>query len=634
MPRLKQIFAQTDSLYLRGRHFLLIDVVLIALSYFFSYVFRFDLGKYQIYYEQFSLFTLILIMIRLPVFYYFGLYRRLWRYASVKELVEIVFAVSVGSGLALALFIISNSFNWYPPYANFPRSIFALEWLLTLLLIGGSRFAIRITSEGWQPPLSKTPEFKTAIIIGAGDAGVALAREMQTSPHVQLTPVAFVDDDPLKTGGQIRGLPVIGSRQQIQAIATQTGAKVAIIAMPTASGKIVRETVEQCHEAGLETRIIPGIYELLDERVTVKRLRNVQLDDLLRRESRASDTTFTSNYLTGQRVLITGAGGSIGSELCRQIARYQPAQMILLGHGENSIFQIHNEIASRFPAIKCDPVIADVRNLKRLTDIFQRFNPDIVFHAAAHKHVPLMELNPSEAITNNVFGTRNVLTACEETNVQQFVLVSTDKAVRPASIMGATKRLAEILVLETAQRTGKAFVTVRFGNVLGSRGSIVPIFQNQIATGGPVTVTHPDVKRFFMTIPEATQLIIRAGALGKGGEIFVLDMGPQVKIVDLAKDLIRLSGLEVNRDIDIVFTGLRSGEKLEEELFAPDETYDTTPDERIFVIHSRPKPLSTVLHQELTALEALLQHNSNDTMLKYVIRAISNLSQLSDVSCT
>jgi FlaA1/EpsC-like NDP-sugar epimerase len=449
---------------------------------------------------------------------------------------------------------------------------------------------------------------------------------MQTSHHVQLIPVAFVDDDPLKIGRQIRGLPIVGPRQKIQAIAIQTQSKVAVIAIPTASGKVVRETVEQCHEAGLETRIIPGIYELLDERITVKRLRNVQLDDLLRRETRANDTTFTSNYLTGQRVLITGAGGSIGSELCRQIARYRPSQMILLGHGENSIFQIHNEIASRFSTIKCDPVIADVRNPKRLSDIFQRFRPDIVFHAAAHKHVPLMEMNPPEAITNNVFGTHNVLVACEEANVKQFVLVSTDKAVRPASIMGATKRLAEVLVLEAAQRTGKGYVAVRFGNVLGSRGSIVPIFQNQIAAGGPVTVTHPEVKRFFMTIPEATQLIIRAGALGRGGEIFVLDMGEQVKIVDLAKDLIRLSGLEVNRDIDVVFTGLRPGEKMEEELFAPDETYETTPDERIFVIHSHAATFSRPLLEGLTDLETALHQNNREPLLDHTLRVIKNLS--------
>lgn len=622
-----QTFTKHHSLYLRGRHFLLIDIALIALSYFLSYVVRFDLSTYQEYYEPYSLLTLALIMVRLPVFYYAGLYRRLWRYASVKELVEIVFAVSVGSSLVLAIFIGLNFLHLFPLYTSFPRSIFALEWLLTLLFVGGSRFAIRIIGEGWQSGPRTSSGLKTTLIIGAGDAGVALAREMQTSRHVQLTPVAFVDDDPHKIGRQIRGLPIIGSRQQIQAIASQTQAEVAIIAMPMASGKVVRETVEQCHAAGLETRIIPDMYELLNERTVVKRLRGVQLDDLLRRETRANDTAFTPNYLTGQRVLITGAGGSIGSELCRQIARYQPSQMILLGHGENSIFQIHNEILSRFSNIKCDPIIADVRSLKRLTDIFQRFNPDIVFHAAAHKHVPLMEMNPSEAITNNVFGTRNVLTVCEETDVKQFVLVSTDKAVRPASIMGSTKRLAEILVLEAAQRTGKAFVAVRFGNVLGSRGSIVPIFQNQIAAGGPVTVTHPDVKRFFMTIPEATQLIIRAGALGRGGEIFVLDMGEQIRIVDLAIDLIRLSGLEVNRDIDIVFTGLRPGEKLEEELFAPDETYNTTLDERLFVIHSPAAALTRPLLDGLASLEAALHQNNHEPLLDSTLRVIRSLSR-------
>lgn len=611
---LKQWLAQNYLLYLRGRHFILIDVVLISLSYFLSYVFRFDLGKYHDYYSRYSLLTLVILVIRLPVFYWFGLYRRLWRYASIKELFEIIFSVSSGSGVLLLFFIAALIWEASPNVVAFPRSIFALEWMLTLLLVGGSRFALRVLNESWQLPPRTAFDAKKTLIIGAGDAGATLAREMQTSSHVRLIPVGFIDDDPLKIGRQIRGVRVLGTRENLATVAKQTDAQVAVIAMPSVAGKVIRETVEHCRAVGLEARIIPGIYELLDGRVTTRRLRNVQLNDLLRRESHATDLNFVATYLTKQRVLITGAGGSIGSELCRQIARAAPSRLILLGHGENSIFEIHNELNKRYPQIDLVPVIADVRDHDRLLKIFEAHNPQAVFHAAAHKHVPLMETNPGEAITNNVIGTANILAACEAAKVKRFVLVSTDKAVRPTNIMGLSKRFAELLVIAAAQRTQQAYVAVRFGNVLGSRGSVVPIFENQIAQGGPITITHPEIKRFFMTIPEAARLIMRAGSLGNGGEIFVLDMGEQIRIVDLATDLLRLSGLESGSDIEIVFTGLRLGEKMEEELFAPNETYRRTDDERIFVITNQ-KPLDlSQLGLCVNELTAVSNHNQTNLL--------------------
>ncbi len=619
-------------MYMRGRHFLLIDTVLISLAYFMAFVIRFDLINYRDYYERFSLITLGVVALRLPVFVYFGLYRRLWRYASVRELVAIVIAVSVGSGLGLLIIVVLGLRGSDSPVFGFPRSIIVLEWLLTLTFVGGSRFAVRVVAEGRLPEVAgDKSESRLALIIGAGDAGVALAREMQTSSQVDLVPVGFVDDDPMKIGHEIRGLPVIGSRRTLPAIAAQTGARVAAIAMPTAPGKVIRETVELCRQAGLETRTIPGMYQLLDGRVSINSLRAVELEDLLRREPKTTNLDDVAGYLENRRVVVTGAGGSIGSELCRQIARYKPEKLVLIGHGENSIFDIYNELSSRFPALKVESVIADVRDRARMMAIFDRYRPGVVFHAAAHKHVPLMELNPVEAVTNNVFGTRNMLAASEAYGVERFVFVSTDKAVRPVNAMGATKRLAELLVLDAARRTGRTFVAVRFGNVLGSRGSVVPLFQKQIAAGGPVTVTHPDMKRFFMTIPEASQLILRAGALGKSGEMFVLDMGEQVRIVDLVNDLIRLSGYEAGRDIDVAFVGLRPGEKLEEELFFPEEKSDRTIDERIFVVRSGVGSPVDDYSEQMSRLEAATQRNDEPGVATALRQLTDELQQSESV---
>jgi FlaA1/EpsC-like NDP-sugar epimerase len=605
-------------MHIRERYFILIDILLISLAYFLAFVIRFDLASYRSYYVQFGLFTLVLLVIRLPVFYAFGLYRRLWRYASIAELLAIVIAVSTGSGLALlAVLILANRLLPLPPLVGFPRSVIALEWLLTIAFVGGSRFAVRALGEGhWISWVRVSGiDFQPALIVGAGDAGAGLAREMQTSPHVRLIPVGFVDDDPLKHRRQVRGLPVLGSRQQLPAIAARTGARVAVIAMPTAAGHVIRETVELCRKAGLETRTIPGMYELLDGRVTARRVRTVQLDDLLRRESNIHPMALAADYLTDRRVLVTGAGGSIGSELCRQIMHYHPRRLILLGHGENSIYQVYKDLSDNFLRPVVEPIIADIRDRDRLDAVFNATQPEVVFHAAAHKHVGLMERNVLEAVSNNVFGTANVLAVCEAQATERFVLVSTDKAVRPINVMGATKRLAELLTLAAARRTGYAYVGVRFGNVLGSRGSVVPLFQRQIAAGGPVTVTHPQIRRFFMTIPEAGQLILRAGTLGQGSEIFVLDMGEQIRIVDLAHDLIRLSGLEVGQDIDIVFTGLQPGEKMQEELFFPNEKHEITSDEQIFVVRDSAEGPTADFAAGLLRLEAAVDQGEESRVL-------------------
>ncbi|MGB9593871.1 MAG: polysaccharide biosynthesis protein, partial [Anaerolineae bacterium] len=426
------------------------------------------------------------------------------------------------------------------------------------------------------------------LVIGAGDAGAMIVREMHNNPDINMLPVGFVDDDDRKIGNYIHGVKVYGSRKDIPELARRLHVDEALIAMPTAPGKSIREIVGICESAGIRFRTLPGLFELLNGKVWLSQIRDVQLEDLLRREPTNVNLEEIAGFISGTTVLVTGAGGSIGSELCRQIARFRPGRLILLGHGENSIYNIEQELCRKFPSLPRDVIIADIRDANKIHAILQRYRPQIVFHSAAHKHVPLMEHNVDEAITNNVLGTRNVVQAALTADVERFVLISTDKAVRPTSIMGATKRIAEMIVQEAAMRSGRAFVAVRFGNVLGSRGSVVPLFKEQIAAGGPITITHPEMTRFFMTIPEAVQLVIQAASLATPGQIYALDMGDPVRIVDLAKDLVELSGLKLGRDIEIVYTGLRPGEKLHEELFTREEQRTATTYEKIFIAQSLP----------------------------------------------
>lgn len=551
----------------RNRYLLLLDLILIAASVFGSYALRFELGEQFYFYLPSAYWMLGAALITKPiVYYFFGLYRRLWSYASTQELKLITFAVTTGSvilSLEMIIFAAMKVFN------GFSRGILIIDWILSILLVGGFRFTLRIINDSQTSAdiHKKSIGAKRALIIGAGDAGAMVVKELQKNRELNLIPVGFLDDNPVKIKQQIHGIPVVGALSDIGRVLDHKEIDEVIIAIPSAGGKIIRMVADVCRLKGIPFRTMPGIYELLGGKVSVSRLRDVDIADLLRRQPTYMKGELVGSVISGRMVMVTGAGGSIGRELCRQIARWNPSGIILLGHGENSIFETWLEIQEGYPSLPIFPVIADIRDFSRISSVFKKFRPEVVFHAAAHKHVPLMEMNVDEAVSNNVLGTRNVARACEENGTGRLVMISTDKAIRPANIMGASKRFAEMIVLDTAHRTNKPYCVVRFGNVLGSRGSVVPLFKRQIARGGPVTITHPDMRRYFMTIPEAVFLVLQAAGMSHCGETFVLNMGQQVRILDLAEDLIRLSGLEPGKDIDIVFTGIRPGEKLSEDLW-------------------------------------------------------------------
>jgi FlaA1/EpsC-like NDP-sugar epimerase len=563
----------------RNRFVLIGDIALTIVSVLGSFALRLDVGELPYYFPAVVLMCVVALLIKIPIYYVFGLYRRLWIYASTGELRLITAAVTtasvVTSGVMAVLIVTGNVLP------GMPRSALGIDWLLSLVLIGGSRFALRILSEqSMVAPASG--KGKRALVIGAGDAGALVVRELQRSPQLGMTPIGFLDDDPAKQKHSIHGISVIGKVDDLEAVIDLHRVDVAILAIPSAPGQLVRSVNDVCRIKGIPSRTVPGIYELIGGKVSVNRLREVDITDLLRREPVHVNDEAVGAALAGRRVLITGAGGSIGRELCRQIARRNPSELVLLGHGENSIFEIYLELREDYPDLLLSPVIADVRDAGRLSRVFEAHRPHVVFHAAAHKHVPLMEVNIVEAVTNNVLGTCNVVQASLGAGVERLVLISTDKAVYPASIYGATKRLAEMIVLQAGRETHRAFTVVRFGNVLGSRGSIIPIFKQQIARGGPVTITHPDMFRFFMTIPEAVYLVLQAASMESGGETFALNMGAPVRVLSLAEDLIRLSGLEPYRDIEISYTGSRPGEKLVEELWEAGKPLKETPHPDVF----------------------------------------------------
>jgi FlaA1/EpsC-like NDP-sugar epimerase len=577
-------FSPTPRIHgMRNRYFLVIDLLIFVVTPIMAILIRRE-GSFEFFNHSEELVSVIAFfaVIKFVTFLLGGMYWQMWRHASVDELAKI--------GL-LGLFIIVGQTLAYSELSRVdtslivavPRSVPVIDGILTLFFVGAVRFSARY-SERIRSRMTGLLTGSPVLVVGAGDAGILLVGEMQSNPQLGLRPIGFVDDDPHKRGLMIRGVRVLGDRTKIPELAEEFNVEEIIIAMPTAPGSVIREIDEICVGTGRRTRTIPGVFELLDGSVNIKKLRDVAIEDLLRREPVKIDDAVIRSEIQGRRVLITGAGGSIGGELCRQVARYGPGQVILLGHGENSIFEIAAELSHTYPEVAFSTVLADVRDRQRLSVLINRYKPELVYHAAAHKHVSLMELNPSEAVTNNIVGTLNLVEVCAEANVLRFVLISTDKAVNPTSVMGATKRVAELIVQEAARETGKEFVAVRFGNVLGSRGSVIPTFRKQIERGGPITVTHPDVKRYFMTIPEAVQLVLQAGSTGKGGEIYMLDMGEPVKIADLASDLVKLSGFEMHRDIEIVFTGLRQGEKLFEELVLDDEHFVKTRHEKIFVL--------------------------------------------------
>ena len=588
-----------DRFHIRNRYFLFIDLGLITLSVILSFFFRLELS--QVYYDYLPTIAWMLgvsLILKPLIFHRFGLYRRFWAYASTREAVMITLAVSLSSVLVGGILLAMDNWN---VFEYFSRSVPVIDWMLSLILIGGARFAPRVAAE--RGVSSRTAKgVRQVLIVGAGDAGALVVRELQKNPQLNQRPAAFLDDDLDKQNFQIHGVPVVGTLDDLAEQIEIGLIDEVVIAIPSAPGQLVRKVAEVCRQKGIPSRTMPGIYELLGGSVSVNRLREVDITDLLRREPTYIDNQRVGQSLSGKRVLVTGAGGSIASELCRQAARWGPAELVLLGHGENSIFEILIELEDSYPSLPLHPVICNIRDGGRLDSVFERFKPEIVFHAAAHKHVFLMEKNAEEAVTNNIMGTRNITEAAHTHGVERLIMISTDKAVRPTSIYGATKRIAEMIILDAAEKENKAYSVVRFGNVLGSRGSVVPLFKRQIAAGGPVTITHKDMERYFMTIPEAVHLVLQAFAMGKGGEVFLLNMGEPVNILNLAQDLIRLSGLEPGRDIEIVFTGIKAGEKLSEELWDPGASYIDTDHPEITCLDDEEMLHGQELAQALDAL--------------------------------
>jgi FlaA1/EpsC-like NDP-sugar epimerase len=590
---------------MRNRHYFGLDLIGLLLVPYVVLLLRFEGTAWPPgYVETVSTFALLTLPARLFIAWWLGLYRAIWKHASIVELQRILQAGLVAAGINFVIGIGMREMFQLTPH-RMPYSALTLDAMLSIAVLAIPRLAARFMHSRRK----REGDGIRTIVVGAGSAGQLIAREATASDRALYQVVAFVDDDKRKRGQLLNGIKVEGRIDELPRLIRDLGAKEVIIAMPSARGNVIRRVVELASQAGARTRTLPSLADLVSGRIEVTALRPVEIQDLLRRAPITTDTAKVKTLAEGRTVLVTGAGGSIGSELCRQIAHLKPALLVILDHSENQVFEIEGELRRRYPSLKVAPVIADIRDDQRIRRTFERFRPFAVFHAAAHKHVPLMEENLVEAVTNNVLGTRTVVDAATECGVTHFVLISTDKAVRPTSVMGATKRLAELLVRAAAAREKRHYVAVRFGNVLGSRGSVVPTFMEQIERGGPVTVTHPDMRRFFMTIPEAVQLVLQAGALGAGGELFVLDMGDPVKIVDLARDLIRLSGLEEGLDIEIRYTGIRPGEKLYEEvLFGDEDVRETEHAKVIRVLAEEPAAEIEAEIDELIRIAKLFPH--------------------------
>lgn len=588
-----------------------LDICIINIALFYSFVLRFD-GKIPLQFlNQFKDTYYIVTIITIICFFLFNLYDRLWRYASINEMITIVLTASFATLLVLGYtFMIGDTY---------PRSIYILFWLLLTALSGGIRFIFR-TYSSMMPMLRKIDGIKNVMVIGAGEAGSMVIQEFVRHPNLKMKPVAIIDDDKNKHGKYIHGIKVEGDRKRIPELVLQKNIQEIIIAMPSIDRREIKEIVGICNQTHCKLRILPGIYELIDGKVSVKRLRDVKIEDLLGREPVKVNLDEISGYIKDRVVLVTGGGGSIGSELCRQIAGFKPKELLIFDINENNVYDLEYDLKTMYPELKYFALIGSIRDRYRLESVFEKYRPDVVFHAAAHKHVPLMELNAVEAIKNNVFGTLNVAEVSDKYEAKKFILISTDKAVNPTNIMGATKRIAEIIIQMMAMKSKTTFAAVRFGNVLGSRGSVVPLFKKQIEDGGPVTVTHPEITRFFMTIPEAVQLVIQAGALAKGGEIFVLDMGEPVKILDLARDMIRLSGLEPGVDIKIEFTGLRPGEKLYEEIMLNEEGLTATKYKKIYIAKPTFSDIALFEKEIIKLKDVLMSSNAEiETVIKRLV---------------
>ncbi len=553
------------------------DISVVCLASFLGLFIRFDLNieKIPAEYAQ-AVFTYLpfYVFATILIFFLFHMYATMWSVAGIRETGHIVAACGLASLIQIAGMLMLE--------LKVPRSYYLLSFFVLCAFEGIIRLSYRILTSVSLPGKGQK-EGSRVLIAGAGTSGSVILKEMTTSQYAQGRVVCFVDDDKNKVGKILNGVPVAGKREDIPRLAKKYGVNEIYIAMPSAPAKDRKEIIEICRETGCRVKILPGIYQLLNGEVSVSRLREVEIEDLLGREPVQVNMDEILDYVRGKVVLVTGGGGSIGSELCRQIAGHQPKQLIVFDVYENNAYDLQQELKRKFPGLNLAVLIGSVRNTHRIESVFEQYRPDIVYHAAAHKHVPLMEDSPNEAIKNNVFGTYKTAKAADKYGTKRFVLISTDKAVNPTNIMGASKRMCEMVIQMMNEKSKTDFVAVRFGNVLGSNGSVIPLFKKQIAQGGPVTVTHPDIIRYFMTIPEAVSLVLQAGVYAKGGEIFVLDMGEPVKILDLAKNLIRLSGYKPGEDIQITFSGLRPGEKLYEELLMEEEGLQDTPNKLIHI---------------------------------------------------
>lgn len=569
-----------------GQH--LLDIAVLALAFGVAFLLRFDGVPPHQMVKRFLFLLPYVVGLQFAVLYGFGVPRYAWRFVGLREAATVAQGMAVSAAVFTLARVVSGAhmgtFGWLQ-YALMPYGVIVIDMAVAFLGVVGVRVTWRLWTErkSRRRRMLSAPAQSRTLLIGAGSAGVAVAREFGRHPDLGMIAIGFVDDDPQKRDAVIHGVRVLGSTAELQRLVTEHAPDQVVITIASASGADIRRIVELAEAAGISAKIIPGLHEILDGRVELSRIRPVSIEDLLGREAVELDLGLVRSFIAGRRVLVTGAGGSIGSELCRQVAHLGPSHLVLLERAEPSLFAVQQEMAANFPKIEVTSSIACVCDAVRVREIMTRHAPHVVFHAAAHKHVPLMEDNPGEALKNNVLGTQTVAEASAAHGVETFVMVSTDKAVNPTSVMGASKRVAELVIQGLARTSKTRFVGVRFGNVLGSAGSVIPIFQQQIRTGGPVTVTHPEMTRYFMTIPEASQLVVQAGAMGRGGEIFVLDMGEPVRIVDLARDLIRLSGFEPDVDIRITFSGVRPGEKLFEELGFDSERMDKTRHPKIYV---------------------------------------------------
>lgn len=594
---------------------MLFDTVGISLSYLLALYLRFDGRVDPIYVYNLANHMAIITIIKLSVYYFFKLYKSLWEYASIDEMIEVV-------GGSIVANLLSSLYMHFID-VGIPRSIYFMVPVIDMVFIGGVRFFYRVLRRLKHGVFNGVKDYKRILIVGAGAAGAMVIKELRNHDTLNSWPVAIVDDDPQKRRQNINGVPVVGNRKDIKRVCKEYEIDEIIIAIPSANSKDIKDIVGECKKTKVKTKILPGLYELIDGQVSVSKIRDVEIEDLLGREEVHLNMDEICQYIKDKKVLITGGGGSIGSELCRQVARFKPKELIILDIYENNAYDIQNELLSRYDNLPMKVVIASIRDKQRMEEIFAAEGIDVVFHAAAHKHVPLMEENPTEAIKNNVFGTLNVVESAGKYGVEKFVLISTDKAVNPTNVMGATKRIAEMIVQLANTFSHTEYVAVRFGNVLGSNGSVIPLFKKQIAAGGPVTVTHPKVIRYFMTIPEACQLVLQAGAMAEGGEIFILDMGEPVRIMDLAKDLIRLSGFEPEVDIPIEITGLRPGEKLYEELLVNKKEVDTTSHHKIYI----EKPLFCDydnMKRHFNKLQEIIDYADDDAIKEILAEIVPN----------